>query len=136
MVRRNFLQQIRNIVGLGAILPIVDACSSQEVNPKPPANFTLDLTNPLYSALSVVGGVVNVQGVFIVRKSTSAYIGLSQICTHAGCTIGFSQGPKEFVCPCHGGVYDLSGNVVSGPPPSPLARYQVVANGNILTITN
>ena len=31
-------------------------------------------------------------------------------------------------CPCHGGVYDREGKVVSGPPPGPLRRVNVRVN--------
>jgi Rieske Fe-S protein len=32
---------------------------------------------------------------------------------------------KQFLSPCHNGVFDIHGNVVSGPPPRPLDRYEV-----------
>jgi len=35
---------------------------------------------------------------------------------------------KQFLCPCHGGVYDRDGRVVSGPPPRPLERLNVRVN--------
>ncbi|HLZ16112.1 MAG TPA: ubiquinol-cytochrome c reductase iron-sulfur subunit [Cyclobacteriaceae bacterium] len=129
------MNNIKRLLGLVAVVPLADACSSSEVNPKPTANFTIDITNPAYSSLLVVGGVVNVQGIFIVRESQSTYVGLSHVCTHAGCTVNFSSSSKQFVCPCHGGVYDIYGRVVSGPPPSPLAQYQVSLTGNMLTVT-
>jgi Rieske Fe-S protein len=32
----------------------------------------------------------------------------------------------QFVCPCHGGIYDArTGRVLGGPPPSPLPRIPV-----------
>jgi cytochrome b6-f complex iron-sulfur subunit len=135
MKRRYFLKKVKSILGIGAIAPLVDACSSPEVNPKPAANFTVDLTSSNYAALKVIGGVVNVQGVFIERTGPSTYIGLSQVCTHAGCSVGFNSSSKQFVCPCHGGVYDSNGKVVSGPPPSALAQYQVTLSGTTLTIS-
>jgi hypothetical protein len=30
---------------------------------------------------------------------------------------------ERFICPCHGGVYDLQGVRVGGPPPRPLDRF-------------
>ena len=32
-------------------------------------------------------------------------------------------------CPCHNGMYDLNGAVVSGPPPKPLDEYVVRLRG-------
>lgn len=41
--------------------------------------------------------------------------------------------PANFVCPCHGGAYDLEGNVVSGPPVRALDRYTYsIVNGNLV----
>ncbi|TDI85191.1 MAG: hypothetical protein E2O78_04900 [Caldithrix sp.] len=33
-------------------------------------------------------------------------------------------------CPCHDGVFDVNGNVVSGPPPRPLQKYEVDVDEN------
>jgi menaquinol-cytochrome c reductase iron-sulfur subunit len=30
---------------------------------------------------------------------------------------------ERFICPCHGGVYDLRGRRTGGPPPRPLDRF-------------
>lgn len=134
MERRIFLETIKTLVGLGSVAPLLDACSSPGVVPRPMVNFTIDVTSPSNSSLQVIGGVVRVQGIFIVRTGQSTYVGLSSICTHAGCAVNFSSSSQEFICPCHSGVYDITGKVVSGPPPSPLAQYQTTLNGNILTI--
>ena len=33
--------------------------------------------------------------------------------------------PGSFVCPCHGGSFDIEGQVTGGPPPGPMNRYEV-----------
>ena len=33
---------------------------------------------------------------------------------------------KKFKCPCHCGVYDRYGLVVSGPPPAPMERRETL----------
>jgi hypothetical protein len=39
---------------------------------------------------------------------------------------------ERFICPCHGGVYDLLGRRVGGPPPRPLDRFPTrVVNGRV-----
>jgi menaquinol-cytochrome c reductase iron-sulfur subunit len=42
---------------------------------------------------------------------------LSPICTHLGCPVGWSAGTSQFRCPCHGGIFNQEGTLVSGPPP-------------------
>ncbi len=64
------------------------------------------------------------------------YVAYSAICTHLGCTVGFSHEPMPGVpyphihCPCHQGMYNpLAGaEVVAGPPPRPLPQLPLVLN--------
>ena len=44
-------------------------------------------------------------------------------CTHLGCPYNWDEAKKQFLCPCHNAVFDLSRKVLSGPPPRPLDRY-------------
>ena len=50
-------------------------------------------------------------------------------CTHLGCRITWVGEKGRFLCPCHGGVFDSDGNVVSGPPPQPLEQHPVKVEG-------
>jgi menaquinol-cytochrome c reductase iron-sulfur subunit len=51
------------------------------------------------------------------------YIAISTRCAHLGCPVRWVDAAKRFVCPCHGGVYDLLGRRVGGPPVRPLDRF-------------
>ncbi|MCW2969230.1 MAG: Rieske (2Fe-2S) iron-sulfur domain protein [Solirubrobacterales bacterium] len=51
------------------------------------------------------------------------YIAISTRCAHVGCPVRWVDAAERFVCPCHGGVYDLLGRRVSGPPVRPLDRF-------------
>ncbi len=42
------------------------------------------------------------------------------LCTHLGCIPAYFPDKSEFICPCHGGVFDPAGRVLKAPPPSPL----------------
>lgn len=42
---------------------------------------------------------------------------LSSICPHLGCPINWHPNQSEFICPCHGGVFDATGKNIAGPPP-------------------
>ncbi len=44
-------------------------------------------------------------------------------CTHLGCAYRWVEQAKQFFCPCHAGVFSMTGKVVSGPPPRPLDIY-------------
>jgi thiosulfate dehydrogenase [quinone] large subunit len=67
----------------------------------------------------------------VIRGSDGKLAAFSAVCTHAGCTVGYSGG--EIVCPCHGGTYSAkTGAVISGPPPSGLAPKRVIESGGDL----
>jgi menaquinol-cytochrome c reductase iron-sulfur subunit len=51
------------------------------------------------------------------------YIAISSRCAHLGCPVRWVDAARNFICPCHGGVYDLLGRRVGGPPPRPLDRF-------------
>jgi|SRR6516165_11815375 Rieske Fe-S protein len=42
---------------------------------------------------------------------------LSSICPHLGCPINWHPDHSQFVCPCHGGLFDVTGEQTGGPPP-------------------
>jgi Rieske Fe-S protein len=51
------------------------------------------------------------------------FIAVSTRCMHLGCPVRYVDAAKRFICPCHGGVYDFSGQVDGGPPVRPLDRF-------------
>ena len=63
--------------------------------------------------------VVDRKIVYLV-KTGDAVRALDSTCTHLGCRTRFNAETKQIECPCHGGVYDVNGGVISGPPPAPL----------------
>lgn len=70
---------------------------------------------------------------WVVHPSGNSFVAFSAVCTHLGCLVQYEASTNEFLCPCHGGVYDAStGNVLQGPPPLPLPPIPVqVVNGQI-----
>jgi len=59
----------------------------------------------------------------------------SAICTHLTCSVIYESDTETLLCPCHNGRFDLSGNVVSGPPPSPLEPYNVEISGEDIVVS-
>ena len=72
--------------------------------------------------------VVDRQVVFLI-KNGDAVTALSSTCTHLGCRVSFDVTSQELRCPCHGGVFDKTGAVKSGPPPTPLATFPTRIDG-------
>jgi Rieske Fe-S protein len=62
----------------------------------------------------------------VVRPEKETYVALSATCPHSRvCLVEWDPKRRQVVCPCHRGVFDLHGNVISGPPPEPLRRRDV-----------
>jgi cytochrome b6-f complex iron-sulfur subunit len=59
--------------------------------------------------------------IWVVRNERGIYAMIS-ICRHLGCTPNWFEDKKVFLCPCHGSIYDLAGNVLGGPAPKLLWR--------------
>jgi cytochrome b6-f complex iron-sulfur subunit len=65
----------------------------------------------------------------LVLRTPESIRAFSLICTHLGCLVEWRANEKEFYCPCHDGLYDEFGEVLSGPPPVPLEQIQVKVDG-------
>src|SRR4030042_408706 len=72
-------------------------------------------------------------GMFVPEEDGSLRA-LSLVCTHMACTVVWNPGKKEFHCPCHDALFDSQGNVLSGPPPSPLARWKIQVMGDKILV--
>jgi len=68
------------------------------------------------------------ESVVFIDREGDGYRALSATCQHLGCRVHWDDGRQQFLCPCHGGVYDREGRVVAGPPPRPLERINVRVN--------
>jgi Rieske Fe-S protein len=71
--------------------------------------------------------------VYLVKTGEQDVRVLQSRCTHLGCQTSYDRRAKKIVCPCHGGVFDVQGNVLEGPPPAPLPRLEArVENGVVM----
>jgi cytochrome b6-f complex iron-sulfur subunit len=63
--------------------------------------------------------------VFVLRLADAQVVAVSAICTHLRCVLQWKRDSSTFLCPCHDGAFDKTGNVLSGPPKKPLRQYAV-----------
>jgi len=81
-------------------------------------------------------GVSAKTAAWLRREGEQEYIAFAVNCTHLGCPVRWLPNADLFMCPCHGGVYYQDGSVAAGPPPRPLAQYDVrVENGQVEILT-
>ena len=65
----------------------------------------------------------------LINTAEGTLVALSAVCTHLTCTVRYDGETGTLFCPCHNGRFDLSGNVLSGPPPRPLETFTVEVSG-------
>jgi Rieske Fe-S protein len=103
------------------------------------ANLCLDLNHPANEKLLAVDGtrtiLIDNERTIVVRKSETAFAVLSQICTHAGCSVSFNTSLHLLVCPCHGSRFSLTGNVAQSPASRSLQTYPSTFDAATMTLT-
>jgi Rieske Fe-S protein len=70
----------------------------------------------------------NKPGIWIMRETDGQkeLLAYSATCTHLNCIVEFVPEDNTLFCPCHKGSFDINGNNISGPPPSPLEKFTVL----------
>ena len=58
--------------------------------------------------------------VWAVKHSPAEVTAYSPICPHLGCRYNWHPDKHKFICPCHGSVFSITGEVLGGPAPRPL----------------
>ncbi|HEX4754906.1 MAG TPA: Rieske 2Fe-2S domain-containing protein [Candidatus Dormibacteraeota bacterium] len=61
--------------------------------------------------------------VYVVKRPDGSMRAFSNICTHMQCDVHWDTTLGNFLCPCHGGLYDIDGHNIGGPPPQPLPQW-------------
>lgn len=82
------------------------------------------------------GWIVNQEELtaYVLTEDGRNYVAMSNICTHLGCRVRWIEDQQQFFCPCHNGVFDKDGEVLEGPPPRPLDRFEVNVEGEEILI--
>src|SRR5262249_13106569 len=133
MERKDFFKVIGGGIATGTLIAYLESCKkSSDNNPSstaPSVDFTLDLSSSSNSALLTSGGSVISNQVLVINNG-GTYVAVSDICTHASCSVNYNKSSNNINCPCHGSVFAVNGTVINGPASSPLKQYNVSKNGN------
>lgn len=73
-----------------------------------------------------------------VKRDKLGIMALVATCTHLGCEVRYHSDKNQWLCPCHGSIYDEAGNLVSGPAKKALAYVAVETkqDGSLVIHTN
>jgi Rieske Fe-S protein len=72
--------------------------------------------------------------IYVRTDNGRDFVALSNICTHLGCRVRWIADQEQFFCPCHNASFDRDGEVVDGPPPRPLDRYEIMVEDDQLFV--
>ncbi len=61
--------------------------------------------------------------IILFHQEDGELVAVLSTCSHNGCEVRKLR--RKFECPCHGSEYNLEGNVIRGPAPEPLERFEV-----------
>ncbi len=121
-----------SLLGVFALKPAAAAARRRWVRAGSTAELTPNVPVPRVLSVSRSDGWYRErarQTVFLVWDGSDQVHALSATCTHLGCQVHWEADTRKFHCPCHGGVYDAEGRVLSGPPPRPLDRVEARLDG-------
>ena len=71
---------------------------------------------------------------YLACLADGSLLALSRTCTHLGCTLPWVEEKKQFVCPCHGSTFSLTGEVIMSPAPRPLDTFPTRIENGIVKV--
>lgn len=148
--RRDFMKitivTIGGLIGLGYGIPAIayvvkPALANNQVRKwiQLGAISKIELGKPTLFKAKIIrqtGWIVNEEELafYVLTEDGRDFIAMSNICTHLGCRIRWIADQDQYVCPCHNGVFDKQGKVVSGPPPRSLDTFETKVENDQLFI--
>lgn len=139
MPRRRFLKwgvgSVGAIIGLSYIGLVGDFLNPPAANAEPlqEVGQTAEFEEGTPKFVTYKGSTTE-EGVYVVNLGSEGWLALDFHCTHLQCGVNYVEAAKQFMCPCHGGVYDLKGQVLSGPPPKNLPRRMIKIQGDSVMV--
>lgn len=130
--RRKFLDALLTVGFVSTAASIAYPVARYLVPPESGEAATNSVVAAKASALKPNSGVIFPFGskpAIVVRSGDGELSAFSAVCTHLECTVQFRADTSQIWCACHNGLYDLAGNVISGPPPRALERFSVNLRG-------
>jgi Rieske Fe-S protein len=141
MCRRRALLVIGGTVAAAGALPaFLAACSGE---PAPTAWVSTDATAadldpgtpvevPFAGTTAAGDDLIGVA--WLVAQADGSIVAFDPRCTHQACEYAWAEGPGRFECACHEAAFTVDGDVLYGPPPRPLTRFDVRVSGGAIEL--
>lgn len=130
--RRSFLDAVLRVGFVSTAVAIAYPVARFLVPPASGEPATTSVVAAKAAALAPNSGLIFKFGskpAIVIRTPEGDIRAFTAVCTHLECTVQFKTDISLIWCACHNGLYDLGGNVVSGPPPRPLEQFVVNLRG-------
>ena len=142
--RREFIKKsiygVLALLGLGFLVPGIRLFSPVANREKELAFFPLIAEDEIprvgvkkAEVIFTASGKERKTRVFIIPAPDGPAV-FSATCSHLGCLVNYHKDKREFICPCHGGRYDVTGKNIAGPPPAPLSRFPIKKQDGMILV--
>jgi cytochrome b6-f complex iron-sulfur subunit len=127
MGRKRFLEWLVGLGGAGVAFvmafPLV-----KFVNPPPRSSESGEWVDAGTADAIRSGGSVTIMSskglpLIVFSHGPDEFVALEKKCPHLGCMVELVDG--ELDCPCHGAKFTLTGELIGGPSPRGLKRFEV-----------
>ncbi len=135
--RRSFLARVWTFLGIAVLLQFLAGAvfflgsgrkeAEGEVAEKLVAGAVADF--PSGSVTLIAKGHL-----YLSRLDDGGFLAISRKCTHLGCAVPWVDERKQFECPCHASVFDMTGKVLKSPAPRALDLFPVTFEDGLVMI--
>ena len=74
------------------------------------------------------------EGRLFIANTGTTLLAISQKCPHLGCRVPFCESSGRFECACHGSIFDIGGEYITGPSPRGMDRYPLDVKGDTVVV--
>ena len=136
--RRQFLNRLWAFFGLVAAVEFgwlgLSFMNSRKERNQPVKRESIIIAGPTERFMPETVTAVPSGQFYLACLADGSLLALSRICTHLGCSVPWDEEKGQFVCPCHGSTFNLTGEVLTAPAPRPLDTYPVRIENGIVKV--
>lgn len=138
MHRRSFLNRIWAFFGIVAAAEFgwlgLSFMNSRKERNRPDTTETVITAGPIERFAPATVTAIPSGQFYLACLTDGSLLALSRTCTHLGCSVPWDEEKQQFICPCHGSTFNLTGEVLTAPAPRPLDTYQVRIENGIIKV--
>jgi cytochrome b6-f complex iron-sulfur subunit len=136
--RRRFLNRCWAFFGIVAAAEFgwlgLSFMNSRKEQNRPAKTANIITAGPIERFLPETVTAIPSGNFYLACLADGGLLALSRICTHLGCSVPWDEEKNQFICPCHGSTFNLTGEVLTAPAPRPLDIFPVRIENGIIKV--